>query len=332
MSKKLISIVTPVFNEEEAISHYYSRISKILDSLKDTYDFEIIITDNCSTDNSFQILQKLAESDPRISVYKFSRNFGYQKSIWTGYSKCNGQAAIEFDVDLQDPPEMLSEMLSYWEKGYKIVYGIRKSRKEGKLLNFSRKIFYRLVRYMSEVDIPNDAGDFMLIDRDIINHLCQIKSQDPYLRGTIFSLGYLRKGLEYDRRERELGSSKFPLKKLIKLAVDGIVNTSIFPLRIAIVIGLFSGFCAVLLATYFVIDKLMGDNIPRGITAILVLLLTAIAVNSILIGVIGEYIGRIYKQISSGQNVTIIEKEIKNSVYIKNDKRESCDQKNSFNS
>jgi glycosyltransferase involved in cell wall biosynthesis len=312
MSKKLISIVTPVFNEEEAIEYYYRRISNTIDSLSDRYNFEIVVTDNCSTDNSFQILQKLAQKDSRISVYKFSRNFGYQKSIWTGYSKCKGRAAIEFDVDLQDPPEMLPEMLDYWEKGYKIVYGVRKGRKEGKLINFARKIFYRLVRYMSEVDIPNDAGDFMLIDRDIINHLCQIKSQDPYLRGTIFSLGYLRKGIEYNRNERVCGSSKFPLKRLIKLAVDGIVNTSVFPLRIATLIGLFSGFCATLLASYFVMSKLLGADLPRGVTAILVLLLSAIAINSILIGIIGEYIGRIYKQISSGHYVTIVEKEIKN--------------------
>lgn len=313
MSKKLISIITPVYNEEDSIEQYYNRLIKVLDSLSNRYEFEIVITDNCSADSSFEILQKLAKKDPRISAYKFSRNFGYQKSIWTGYSKCKGQAAIEFDVDLQDPPEMLPEMLENWEKGYKIVYGIRKNRKESKFLNASRKIFYRLVRYMSEVDIPNDAGDFMLIDRDIINHLCQIKLQDPYLRGTIFSLGYLRKGIEYNREERKFGTSKFPLNRLIRLAIDGIVHTSTFPLRIATLIGLFSAFCAVILGAYFVINKLLGADLPHGITAILVLLLAAIAINSILIGIIGEYIGRIYKQISSGQNITIIEKEINSS-------------------
>jgi len=322
MSKKLISIVTPVFNEEESLEQYHQHISKILDSLSHKYDFEIVVTDNCSTDNTFQILKKLAAQDPRISVYKFSRNFGYQKSIWTGYSKCKGVAAIEFDVDLQDPPEMLPEMLDYWEKGYKIVYGIRKNRKEGVIISAMRKIFYRMVRVMSEVDIPNDAGDFMLIDRDIINHLCQTKSQDPYLRGIVFSLGYLRKGIEYNRNQRLAGTSKFPIGKLLSLAANGIVSTSIFPLRIATIIGLISGLSAIILGSYFIVDKLFfHTDLPRGITAILVLLLSAIAINSILIGVIGEYIGRMYRQMSSGEKVTIIEEEIRSSSDLKKENK-----------
>ena len=310
-TKKLISIITPAYNEEEIIGEYYKKISKTIDSLSDLYDFEIIVTDNCSEDSTFDILSEIAQKDSRLKVYSFSKNFGYQKSIWTGYCKCNGDAAIEFDADLQDPPEMLEEMLNYWEKGHKIVYGIRKDRDEGFIIKNLRKVFYRLVRSISDYDIPNDAGDFMLIDRDIIRELSAVKLCDPYLRGTIFGFGYSRKGIEYRRNARTKGDSKFPPIKLLKLAIDAIVNTSVFPLRIATIIGAVAGIFSIILAAYFIIDKLfLQESLPRGITAILVLTLVSITINSILIGIMGEYIGKIYRQVSSGNVAPIIEKQI----------------------
>ena len=293
-SKELISIVTPVYNEEDIVAEYYKRMSNVLDGLSDAYDFEIIFTDNCSTDNTFFELEKLAAKDRRIMVYSFSKNFGYQKSIWMGYAKSNGAAAIEFDADLQDPPEMLAEMLSYRKKGFKIVYGIRKDRKESAFINGLRKVFYRLVRGISDYDIPNDAGDFMLIDRDVIANLKEVKLCDPYLRGVIFGFGYSRRGIEYSRDQRVAGVSKFPLSKMIKLAMDAIINTSIFPLRIASIIGAAVGVFSMAAAGWFIIDKLfMNPELPRGVTAILVLVLASIAINAFLIGILGEYIGKI---------------------------------------
>lgn len=312
--KELISIVTPVYNEEDVIAEYYKRISKVLSSLSDDYDFEIIFTDNCSTDNTFPELEKLAAKDRRISVYRFSKNFGYQKSIWMGYAKSNGSAAIEFDADLQDPPEMLSEMLSCRKKGYKIVYGIRKDRKESVFINGLRKVFYRLVRIISDYDIPNDAGDFMLLDRDVIENLKEVRLCDPYLRGIIFGFGYSRKGIEYSRDQRVAGVSKFPLSKMIKLATDAIINTSIFPLRIASIIGATMGALSMCAAVWFIIDKLfLNPELPKGVTAILVLVLVSIAINAFLIGIVGEYIGKIYRQVSSHNTVPIVEKEINHS-------------------
>lgn len=311
MKKKLISIVTPVFNEEETIRQYYAKICEVTNQLSSNYDFEIIITDNCSSDNTVKIISEIAKKDPRIFLYKLSRNFGHQRSVWTGYLKCRGDAAIEIDADLQDPPEMLPEMLHLWEKGNKIVYGIRTDRKENAILTLCKKIFYRLVKVMSETEIPNDAGDFMVIDRDIINHLTDLKVQDPYLRGTIFSFGYTRRGIEYTREVRKVGTSKFPLSKLVVFAINAIINTSNFPLKISTFIGFFSAFCAFLLACYFIVDKLLlGAELPRGITALLVLLLMSIAINSILIGIVGEYVGKIYKQLTLQDKVTIVESEI----------------------
>ena len=309
--KKLISIVTPVFNEEKNLDIYYDRVSKVIKKLSKEYDFEIIFTDNCSTDNTFKKLEEFAKKDSRIRVFSFSKNFGYQKSIWFGYYKTKGDIALELDVDLQDPPEMLEEMLNHWKKGYKIVYGIRKDRQEGIVIKSLRKIFYRLVRRVSDHDIPNDAGDFMLIDRDIIDHLKKVKLSDPYLRGTIFGFGYSKIGIEYKRDAREVGISKFPSLKLIQLATDALVNTSIFPLRMATIAGLVAAFASLLLGGYFIIDKLfLGDELPRGITATLVLILASIAINSILIGILGEYIGKIYRQFSASDIVPIVEKEV----------------------
>ena len=196
--KQLISIITPVYNEELSIIPYYEKLVSVLDDLKETYEFEIIFTDNNSDDNTFTILDELAKKDNRISVYRFSKNFGYQKSIWTGYVKCSGDAAIEIDVDLQDSPDLIIKMLKLREKGYKIVYGIRKDRKEGYVMKSLRKIFYRLVRLMSSYEIPNDAGDFMLIDRVVIDNLKLSKLSSPYLRGTIFSYGYSRYSFPFD--------------------------------------------------------------------------------------------------------------------------------------
>ena len=297
--KKLISIITPVYNEEDSIDNYYQRLIKTINKLSNIYDFEIIFTDNCSTDKTFDKLKNLSTKDSRIKVFKFSKNFGYQKSIWFGYYQSKGDVTLELDVDLQDPPEMLEEMLKYWNKGFKIVYGIRKDRKEGYILKSLRKIFYRIVRKISYYDIPNDAGDFMLVDKDIVNHLKKIKLSDPYLRGTIFGFGYSKIGIEYKRDAREIGISKFPSLNLIKLAIDGLVNTSVFPLRLASMVGIVSAIISIILFFIFIIDKIfLNSELPKGTTSILLLLLTSIAINSILIGILGEYIGKIYRQLS----------------------------------
>jgi len=311
--KKLISIITPVYNEEDSIDKYYQRLIKTINKLSNIYDFEIIFTDNCSTDKTFDKLKNLSTKDSRIKAFKFSKNFGYQKSIWFGYFQSKGDVTLELDVDLQDPPEMLEEMLKYWNKGFKIVYGIRKDRKEGYIIKSLRKIFYRIVRKISYYDIPNDAGDFMLVDKDIVNHLKKIKLSDPYLRGTIFGFGYSKIGIEYKRDAREVGISKFPSLNLIKLAIDGLVNTSVFPLRLASIVGIVSAIVSIILFFIFIIDKIfLSSELPKGTTSILLLLLTSIAINSILIGILGEYIGKIYRQLSCSDIVPIVEEKITN--------------------
>jgi dolichol-phosphate mannosyltransferase len=304
MKKKLVSIVTPVYNEEENAELYYQRMRGVIDTLSDRYDFEFVITDNCSTDSTFSIFKRLAESDHRIRVFRFSRNFGYQKSIWTGYSLAKGDAAIEFDCDLQDPPELLSLFLEKWEEGSKITYGIRRKRQEGYVITLLRKVFYRLINAISDQYLPPDAGDFMLIDRKIIDHLATIQDQNLYLRG------YEQVGIPYKRDAREHGVSKFPMRKMIGLAMDGIISQSTLPLKIASYTGFLVAITTLLMSAFFIIYKLAyGADFPRGFTTTAILILFSVSLNAIFLGIIGEYISRIYLQLKR-RPLTIIEDSV----------------------
>lgn len=313
-SKKLISIVTPVFNEQENISHYHDRITKIADSLSEKYDFEFIVTDNCSTDNSFELLKQIAQKDQRFRIFKLSRNYGYQKSIWTGYCQAKGDAAIEFDCDLQDPPELLPQFLEKWEKGYKIVYGVRNKRAENFLKTkqivdfpFVRKIFYKIINAISDVELPENAGDFILMDKVILNLIQNISDHNIYLRGTIFSLGFSKIGIEYVREKRIYGKTKFHFFKSLKLALDGIVSQSVIPLKIATVFGLIIALLTAILSGSYLFAKMFLDvKLPDGFTTTIVLILFGISMNGLFLGIIGEYIARIYDQ-QKNRPITIIE-------------------------
>jgi len=310
MTKKLVSIIVPAYNEEDNVEYCYGELKKITDTLSDSYNFEFIFTDNASTDRTFDLLEKLAEKDERIRIFSFSRNFGYQKSIHTGYNKAEGDCAIEYDCDLQDPPELLPEFLKHWKEGNQIVYGIRKTRREGKFITFLRKVFYRFINKISEHTLPEDAGDFMLIDKVIINEIKKRQDQHPYLRGMIFSFGFNQKGVPYDRNERKHGKTKFSLKKMLGLAVDGIISQSIVPLRIASYTGIIVALITVFLSGFYIVERLFfGLDWPAGWTTTVVLLLFSISLNALFLGIIGEYLLRIYNQVRN-KSVTIIKKEI----------------------
>jgi dolichol-phosphate mannosyltransferase len=307
-NKKLISIITPVYNEEKTIDKYYSEITATIDNLSDKYDFEIIITDNCSTDSTFEKIRKIAAKDKRVRAYSFSKNFGYQKSIFTGYSKCNGDAAIEIDCDLQDPPSLIGEFLKEWEAGNKIVYGIRIKRRESAFVNFLRKLFYRLISKISDNDLPYDAGDFMLIDRRILNLLKKVTDHNLYLRGIIFSFGFKRKGIHYARDERKEGESKFRAGKMITLALDGIISQSILPLRLASFFGvLVSCLTFIICLTYILVKLYTNVYMPAGFTTIIVAILFSTGMNAIFLGIMGEYMARIYTQQKNNQFIIIEE-------------------------
>lgn len=308
-TNKLISIIVPVYNEEANIEKFYGELLSVTNSLH-KYNFEFVFMDNCSQDSSFNILENISRQDSRIRVFSFSRNFGYQKSILTGYIKAVGDAAIEFDCDGQDPPQLLGQFIEEWEKGSQIVYGIRIKRQEGFIITKLRKIFYRLINKISEQNLPYDAGDFMLIDRVVLDQLKTIKDQNPYLRGFIFGLGFKQQGIAYSRRARERGESKFPFFRMLDLAIDGIISQSVLPLRLASYIGITASLLSIFLTIIYVTMKVyFSENLPEGFTTAVVLQLFSIGLNSMFLGILGEYIARIYMQ-SRNMPLTIIAKKI----------------------
>lgn len=306
-TRPLISIVVPVFNEELNVEPFYTEVNKSLEPLSGEYEFEFVFTDNHSTDRTFAILGELASRDPRISVYRFSKNFGYQRSIMTGYTRARGAAAIQLDVDLQDPPSLLPRFLEIWREGADVVYGIRIKRQESWLITLQRNLFYRLIDRLSEERLSVDAGDFRLISRRIIDLLKSFEDAQPYLRGTIATLGFKQVGIPYSRNARVRGESKFPFSKLVSLALDGILNHSVVPLRLATYFGLTVSVMTLLsIAAYIAAKLLTGAQWPAGFATLAALILASISINAMLLGIIGEYIGRMYRQVRK-QPLTVIE-------------------------
>jgi len=308
----LISLVVPVFNEEDNVMPFYTDVRRVIDPLADEYEFEFVFTDNRSTDRTPDLLRDLARADPRVRAYRLSRNFGYQRSILTAYLKCRGDAAIQLDCDLQDPTDLIVQFLKHWREGYDVVYGTRVSRFESWRWSLARKVFYRLVDFLSEDPIPNDAGDFRLISRRVIEELRRIDDTRPYLRGTIATLGFNQIGIDYDRGARVRGATKFSLYDNVMLALDGIVNQSVVPLRVATYIGISVSFLTVLaIFGYLVAYFTVGFRAPPGFTTITVLILGSLSINAMLLGILGEYLGRMYLQMKK-KSLSIIDRELHN--------------------
>ena len=309
-TKKLISIVIPVLNEEPNILLCYRAIAETMSGVADNYDYEMIFTDNHSTDNTFKLLQDLCKQDKKVKLIRFSRNFGYQKSILTGFLYAKGDAAIQLDCDLQDPPKLIPDFLGYWETGYKVVYGIRRQRRENYLLTSVRRLFYVVVNKLSEDSLPLDAGDFRLIDRSVINALRFTRDSDPYLRGAISSIGFQQIGIPYDRSERKHGNSKFGSAAMFRLAVAGILNHSVIPLQLATYMGLFISIIMFILATVYFVGRItFGSDWLPGFATTTILILLSFSLNAIFLGIIGTYVGRIFSEVRR-RPLTIVEEVV----------------------
>ncbi len=310
--KPLVSLVVPVFNEEDNIIPFYADVRRVTDPLADEYEFELVFTDNHSTDKTPRLLRDLARSDPRVRAYRLSRNFGYQRSILTAYLKCRGAAAIQLDCDLQDPTDLIVSFLKHWREGYDVVYGTRVSRLESWKWSLARRVFYRLVDFLSEDPIPNDAGDFRLVSRRVIEELRRIDDTRPYLRGTIATLGFNQIGIDYDRGARIRGTTKFSIYDNVMLALDGIVNQSVVPLRVATYVGISVSFLTLLaIMGYLIAYFTVGFRAPAGFTTITVLILGSLSINAMLLGILGEYLGRMYLQMKK-KSLSIVESELHN--------------------
>jgi polyisoprenyl-phosphate glycosyltransferase len=307
--RRLISVVIPVYNEEANITKAYDALRAVFDELG-RYDHEFIFTDNHSDDGTFGVLESLAVRDSRVKVLRFNRNYGFQRSLLTGYRHASGDAAVQIDCDLQDPPELIPRFIELWEQGHDMVVGLRRRRDENVALTLARRGFYAFLHRISEEKLTADAGDFRLIDRHILDHLQTIRDLHPYVRGMVGSLATSEARIPYDRAARVLGRSKFPLGKLISFGMDGIISHSILPLRLATYVGLTLSGATFGLSLYYIVSALLsGGDWPPGFATITVLILLGMSLNAIFMGVLGEYISRIYQQVRQ-RPLTLIERSL----------------------
>jgi len=304
----LISILVPVYNEEHNVERAYSEIDSVFSSAKDV-EIEFIFVDNHSTDRTFENLQLLAARDPRVRVLRYARNYGFNRSVLTGYRHARGDAAIQVDCDLEDPPHIMLDFVRLWREGHDVVVGIRAVRQESWLLIFLRRMYYRLINAISDERHETDAGDFRLIDRRVIEQLRIIRDARPYVRGLISELARDQASVRYSRNKRLFGESKFRFGALIKLALEGIFSQSVVPLQIASLLGFTIAALTAALSAVYLVLRLLSNDWPEGFATTQILILFGVSVNAIFLGIIGEYIGRIYVQIRD-RPLVVIEKAI----------------------
>lgn len=307
--KPIISISIPVLNEEGNIDRLYARLCTLAERMSNRCDFEFVFTDNHSEDKTWPMLCKIAANDTRVRAIRFSRNFGFQNSILANYLHTRGDAVMQIDADLQDPPELLEQFFDLWKQGYKVVYGIRKKRPESLPLRLLRKSGYWFIDKISEHSIPRDVGDFRLIDRAVVTAIAQTRSATPYLRGMIAGMGFDQTGIVYDRDARTDGESKFNVLRLLRLGLTAVFNHSTVPLRLATYIGISILFLSAIAAIYYLALRLIDPTLPRGFTSIQLMLLFGIGLNAFLLGIIGEYILRIYRTLRADP-IAIIEQSL----------------------
>lgn len=307
---KRISIVSPSYNEEDNVRACHEAVRALFDGPLAGYEREHLFADNASTDSTPDILRELAASDPGVKVILNARNFGPSRSTFNALRHASGDAVVVFlPVDLQDPPEVVVEFVRLWEQGYEVVAGARTVREETWVLRSSRKVFYRLINRLSDIDLPIDVGEFQLIDRKVWQAVVQRDDHFPYIRGIIASVGFRRVIVPYRWKARKAGISKNNLPRLINEAMNGIFAFTDVPLRIGTYLGLLlAGLClfwaAVTVVSYFIAP----DTAPRGITAILVSLFFLSGVQLLFIGLLGEYVTSIHAQVRRGPMV--VEREV----------------------
>lgn len=291
-----MSVVVPCYNEEAVIRETHQRLSQVAASLEDI-EHELIYVDDGSQDETLAILRRLQSESPKVRVLSLSRNFGHQVAISAGYEHASGDAVVVIDADLQDPPEVIPDMVAHWRNGADIVYGQRDVREgEPALRLLSIRAFYRVINWLSDTPIPPDTGDFRLIDRGVREALVDMPERDRFLRGMVAWTGFRQEYVRYPRASRFAGTTKYPLKKLMRLAADGILSFSLIPLRLAVWMGFAVASLACIGIIYAVIVRLATDAWVQGWAILFTALLFLGGVQMIFLGVIGEYIGRIYMQ------------------------------------
>lgn len=308
MRMKLLSVVIPVYNENENVNFIYERLCDAHRRWFPQYDLEIIFSDNCSTDDTFARIRRLQESDPRVRGIRLSRNFGYQANILTGYLNARGDAVVQLDADGEDPPEIIADFLRLWEQGYQVVYGIRVARQESKFMQWQRRIFYSLLNRIAELHLPPGAGDFRLLDRAVVRTLTErMPEHNPYLRGLVSYAGFRQIGVPYERHRRHAGASKFSYFGYLRLAWDAITSFSRAPLMLVSWLGFcLAAVAAVGIIGYFVL-YLSGGVEAKGFTTLILVILFVSGVQLISLGILGQYIARIFDEVKNRPRSIIAE-------------------------
>ncbi len=293
-----ISLVIPIWNEELVIPELYRRVLTIMQDIGESW--EIICVNDGSSDRSLELLLALREQDPRVKVLDFSRNFGHQIAITAGTDFAEGEAVIVMDADLQDPPEVVQRMVEKWRAGYEVVYAVRTTRQgETKFKLWTASLFYRLLKRITDVHIPLDAGDFRLMDRRVVLTMRRLREQHRFMRGLSSWVGFHQIGIEYERAERYAGETKYPLKKMVRLAISAITSFSYVPLQMATLVGFGLALLSLLAIVATIILRLSGNNFFLGQATTLVSVLFLGGVQLIFLGILGEYLGRIYDEVKN---------------------------------
>ncbi len=292
--KKLVTILVPAYNEEEVLHLLYDRLKAIMDT-NANYDFEILFINDGSKDNTLNIIQELRQKDKRVCYVNLSRNYGKETAMMAGFDYAKGDCIIILDADLQDPPELIPQMLEYWEEGYDDVYAKRRSRKgETFLKKFTSKMYYSLLQKVTKIEIQKDTGDFRLLDRRCVEALKQIRESQRYTKGLFSWIGYNKKEILFDRDPRAAGQTKWNYGKLINLSIDGLTSFTTEPLRLAAIIGILVSLVGFIYMLVIIIKTLVFGVDVAGYASTLVVILFLGGIQLIFLGVIGEYLGRAF--------------------------------------
>lgn len=306
--EKLISVVVPMYFEEEVAQECYNRLKSVM--LQNNINYEFVFVNDGSTDRTMEILSEISANDYRTKVVNFARNFGHQIAVTAGIAAAKGDAIVIIDADLQDPPEVIPELIAKWEEGYEVVYAKRKQRKgETWFKLLTAKYFYKFLNYMSDIDIPKDTGDFRIIDRKVADVFNQMTEQNRFIRGMMSWVGFRQTYVEYERDERFAGETKYPLKKMIKFASDGIIAFSTKPLRIVMSLGLLSVIISIIVLLYTITVKIIGNDTQTGWASIMVAITFFSGIQLLGLGIVGQYIARIYDE-SKNRPIYIVKETI----------------------
>jgi len=306
MANPTYSVVVPAFNEQEVIKETYARLTRVMTGMGESY--ELIFVNDGSKDQTAQIIAEFCENDSSVRLINFTRNFGHMPAISAGMEHARGQAIFVIDADLQDPPEVFPEMAAKWKEGYHVIYGKRIKRKgETVFKRMTAKIFYRFLRKMTSVDLPPDTGEFRLIDRKVCDAVNKLPEKNRYIRGLVSWVGFKQVPVEYQREKRFAGETKYPLRKMISFAMDAITSFSYRPLKFATLLGMIISVLSFLFILYVLYQVFFTDRTIAGWASTIAAILFTQGIVLMLLGLMGEYIGRIYTEIQNRPNYIIQE-------------------------